>query len=60
MSDAAAPSYNPYATTPGSSTPGRDVTPEEGKTELWTFFWLSIANTIIIAGAGLIAWFLVR
>jgi hypothetical protein len=50
----------PYATTPGGSTPSPDVTPQWGRHELRTFFWLAIANTSIIGAAGVIAWLLVQ
>lgn len=50
----------PYTPTPGTSTPPPDVTPKEGIRELWTFFWLAVANTAIIAIAGVAAWLLVR
>jgi hypothetical protein len=46
---------NPYATTPGSSTPGRGVSGKEGVADLWSFFWLSIAGTVILVGVGLAA-----
>lgn len=46
----------PYTPTPGSSTPSPEVTPEEGRRELWGFFWLSIANTAIITVAGVATW----
>jgi hypothetical protein len=58
MSD---PTYrNPYTPYPGSSTPPAAVGPEEGRQELWGFFWLSLLNTVIIAAAGLVAWWLVH
>jgi nitrate reductase NapE component len=47
---------SPYAPSTGSSTPGPEVTPAEGKSELWTFFWLMIVNVVIIAAAGIGAW----
>lgn len=50
----------PYATTPGSSTPPPGVGPGEGVRELWTFFWLALANTAIIAVAGVATWLLVH
>ena len=50
----------PYPTTPGGSTPSPTVTPKEGTSELWAFFWLSIANSAIIVVAGLVAWFFVH
>ncbi len=60
MSVSGAPAYNPYATSPGSSTPGPEVTPEEGSKDLWTFFWLALINTAIIGVVGVIVWYLVR
>lgn len=39
--------------------PGPEVTPAEGKRELWSFFWLTLVNTAIIAIAGIAAWLLV-
>jgi hypothetical protein len=50
----------PYTPTPGNSGPGPDVTPEEGHRDLWAFFWLTIANTAIIAVAGIGAWLYVH
>lgn len=49
----------PYTPTPGSSTPPPDVGPTEGTRELWSFFWLAILNTVIIAVAGIVAWWFV-
>ncbi len=60
MAASTAPFHTPYAPSPGSSTPSPEVTPEEGVRELWGFFWLSLANTLIITVAGLVAWWLVR
>jgi hypothetical protein len=55
------PTYRtPYTPYPGSSTPGAEVGPEEGMGELWGFFWLSLLNTVIIAVAGIVAWWLVH
>jgi len=50
----------PYTPTPGSSTPSASVGPEEGKRELWGFFWLALANTFIIAVAGILTWWFVH
>lgn len=50
----------PYTPTPGSSTPGPAVTPTEGRSDLWGFFWLALLNTLIIAVAGIVTWLLVR
>ncbi|MCI4330516.1 MAG: hypothetical protein L3K19_01545 [Thermoplasmata archaeon] len=47
---------NPYAYSPGSSTPGASVSPEEGRADLWGFFWLSLINTFIIAVVGIAVW----
>lgn len=52
--------HNPYEGTPGSSTPSPEVTPGEGVSELWAFFWLALANTAIIAVAGVAAWLLIH
>jgi hypothetical protein len=51
---------NPYTPYPGGSTPSAHVSPEEGKRELWTFFWLALLNTLIIATAGILTWWFVR
>ncbi|MGI0128974.1 MAG: hypothetical protein ACREDE_00375 [Thermoplasmata archaeon] len=47
---------NPYTPTPGSSTPGPEVSPSEGKAELWLFFWVTVASIAIIAAGGIAAW----
>jgi len=36
------------------------VTPEEGRQDLWTFFWLALLNTAIIAAAGIATWWVVH
>jgi hypothetical protein len=55
------PTYRtPYTPSPGGSTPSATVGPEEGKRELWGFFWLALLNTVIIAVAGIVTWWLVR
>jgi hypothetical protein len=51
---------SPYTPYPGSSTPSAHVGPAEGKTELWTFFWLALVNTLIIAVSGILTWWLVH
>jgi hypothetical protein len=53
------PFRTPYASSPGSSTPSPEVGPTEGKRELWAFFWLALANTLIISVAGIAAWWYV-
>ena len=50
---------SPYTPYPGSSTPSAETGPTEGKRDLWAFFWLSLANTLIIAVAGIITWWFV-
>lgn len=50
---------NPYAYSPGSSTPGASVSPAEGRADLWGFFWLSLVNTAIIAVVGIAVWAIV-
>ncbi len=50
----------PYTPTPGGSSPPAEMTPEEGKADLWAFFWLAFVNTAIIVGVGLAAWFYVH
>ncbi|MCI4350555.1 MAG: hypothetical protein L3K15_03465 [Thermoplasmata archaeon] len=50
----------PYTPTPGSSTPGPEVDPATGRKELIEFMWLSLANSAIIAVAGLATWWLIR
>ena len=60
MTETAEPFRNPYAASPGSSTPGAEVTPSEGQGELWAFFWLTLANTTIISVAGIAAWLFVH
>jgi hypothetical protein len=51
---------NPYTPYAGSSTPSANVGPEEGKHELWSFFWLALLNTLIIAIAGIVTWWIVH
>lgn len=60
MPEPAGAYQTPYASTPGSSTPSPEVTPDEGRRELWGFFWLSLANTAIITVAGVATWFAVH
>ncbi len=50
---------SPYTPYPGSSTPPPSVQPTEGKGEMWTFFWLTLVNTVVIAVAGIATWWLV-
>jgi hypothetical protein len=51
---------NPYATTPGSSTPGLGVSPSEGNGDLWSFFWLSTISTVILTVVAAAGWVLVH
>ncbi len=60
MSDSTAGWETPYGTTPGSSTPSPDVSPQWGRQELRMFFWLAIVSTTIIGAAGTVAWLLVH
>jgi hypothetical protein len=47
---------SPYTPYPGGG-PAHDTDPKEGVGELWTFFWLAIVNTAIIAVAGIVTWY---
>jgi hypothetical protein len=60
MSEASSTWKTPYTPTPGSSTPGPEVTPEEGIAEVSGFFWLSLISTGIIVVVGMSAWFYVH
>jgi hypothetical protein len=60
MSETPSTWRTPYTPTPGSSTPGPEVSPQEGKAELLGFFWLSIINTAIIVAVGMAVWFYVH
>jgi hypothetical protein len=51
---------NPYATSPGSSTPGAGVSAEEGSADLWTFFWLSALSSGILIVVAVVGWLLVH
>lgn len=59
MADDAETYRYPYTPYPGSSTPSPQVDPKEGKSELWTFFWLALLNTAIIGTAGVVTWWIV-
>jgi len=50
----------PYTRYPGGSLPPAETTPLEGKQDLWTFFWLALLNTTIIAVAGIATWWFVH
>ncbi len=50
----------PYTPTPGASMPPPETTPHEGRRDLWAFFWLTLANTAIIAVAGIVTWLYVH
>jgi len=54
-----APYRDPYTPYPGSSTPPANTPPQEGKHELWSFFWLALLNTLIITVAGVVTWWYV-
>lgn len=54
------PYRTPYTPTPGSSTTSPTVAPEEGKAELWGYFWLALLNTLIIAVVGITTWLYVH
>ncbi len=58
MSEPGAPFRSPYTPTAGSSTPGPEVGPEEGVSEMWTGFWVTITSVAIIAAFGIGAWLL--
>jgi hypothetical protein len=60
MSETPSTWKTPYTPTPGSSTPGPEVTPSEGISELMGFFWLSLANTAIIVVVGMAVWFYIH
>jgi hypothetical protein len=47
---------NPYATSPGSSSPGPSVTTEEGVSDLWAFTWFSVVCTGILAVVAVAGW----
>ncbi|MGI0053638.1 MAG: hypothetical protein ACREC5_08405 [Thermoplasmata archaeon] len=57
MTDAMERFESPYAAYPGGG-PSHETKPEEGVGELWIFFFLSLANTGIIAAAGIGTWLL--
>jgi hypothetical protein len=60
MAPPASEVVNPYATTPGSSTPGVGVSAEEGVGDLWSFFWLSVVCTAILTVVAVAGWLLVH
>jgi len=51
---------NPYAGSPGTSTPGPHIDRGEGVSDLWSFFWLSIVGTAILIVVGLAALLLIH
>jgi hypothetical protein len=55
-----APFHTPYTSTPGSSMPGPGVTPAQGRSDLMAFLWLTLADTAIIAAAGIGVWIFVH
>ena len=54
------PYRTPYTPYPGSSTPSASVHPQEGRAELWGFFWLALLNTLVIAVVGVVTWWFVH
>lgn len=60
MPAAAEPYRNPYTPYPGGSTASVSMSPEEGRKDLWAFFWLTLVDTAIIAGAGIVVWLYFR
>ena len=60
MPEPAEPYRTPYTPYPGGSMPPASTTPEEGKADLWAFFWLAIANTAIISVTGIVVWWFVH
>ncbi|MGA8303446.1 MAG: hypothetical protein WA691_09460 [Thermoplasmata archaeon] len=56
MTEPAETFRSPYTHSPGSSTPGPEVTPAEARADFWTFFWVAIASIVIITVGGLSAW----
>jgi hypothetical protein len=56
MSGATSEVPNPYTPYPGGG-PAHDTEAKEEVGELWTFFWLAILNTVIIAAAGIVTWY---
>jgi hypothetical protein len=60
MSETREPYRTPYTPYPGGSMPPAATSPAEGKADLWAFFWLTLANTAIIAVAGIVAWWFVH
>lgn len=55
-----APAVSPYASSPGGSIPTAGTDRAEGTRDLWSFFWVAILSTLIIAVAGLAAWWYVH
>ncbi len=49
------PFRSPFPAYPGGG-PAHETTPEEGIGEMWIFFWLALASTVIIAAAGIGTW----
>lgn len=60
MSETGSTYRYPYTPYPGASTPPASTTPGEGVTDLWGFFWLSIASSLIIAVAGVATWVVIH
>jgi hypothetical protein len=49
---------NPYAGSPGGSSPGPHVDEKEGNEDLRSFTYLSLASTGILTVVGVAAWLL--
>ncbi len=60
MPESAESYRTPYTPYPGGGMPPAATTPEEGKADLWAFFWLTLINTAIISAAGIAAWWFVH
>ena len=60
MTEAEGSYRTPYTSYPGGSMPPASTTPADGRSDLWTFFWLTLANTAIISTAGIVAWWFVH
>lgn len=50
----------PYTPTPGGATPPVSTDRTEGRSEVRSFFWLALFNTLLFAVVGLVVWFLLH